>query len=113
MAATIAAWRHGVGETGKDSASRVAAYTRFRLAVRHRGSRPQRTWRAESPLLVATPKRKKSSNVTGNTNGGKNIISTFTAHDGDRIAARHQHNEHSHTITVSLSGSSYAIARST
>ena len=37
--------------------------------------------------LVATRKRKNRENLTGKTNGWKNILNTLTVHYGDRIAA--------------------------
>lgn len=60
---------------------------RFRRAVRHRGHFPNEQAALKVLYLVATQKRKNRSNMTGKTNGWKNILNTLTVHYGDRIAA--------------------------
>ena len=59
---------------------------RFRRAVRHRGHFPTEQAALKVLYLVATQKRKNRSNMTGKTNGWKNILNTLTVHYGDRIA---------------------------
>jgi transposase-like protein len=60
---------------------------RFRRAVRHRGHFPTEQAALKVLYLVATQKRKNRDNMTGKTNGWKNILNTLTIHYGDRIAA--------------------------
>ena len=60
---------------------------RFRRAVRHRGHFPNEQAALKVLYLVATQKRKNRENMTGKTNGWKNILNTLTVHYGDRIAA--------------------------
>jgi putative transposase len=60
---------------------------RFRRAVRHRGHFPNEQAALKVLYLVATQKRKNRENLTGKTNGWKNILNTLTLHYGDRIAA--------------------------
>jgi putative transposase len=59
---------------------------RFRRAVRHRGHFPNEQAALKVLYLVATQKRKNRSDMTGKTNGWKNILNTLTVHYGDRIA---------------------------
>ena len=60
---------------------------RFRRAVRHRGHFPTEQAALKVLYLVATQKRKNRSNMSGKTNGWKNILNTLTVHYGERIAA--------------------------
>ena len=59
---------------------------RFRRAVRHRGHFPNEQAALKVLYLVAIQKRKNRSDMTGKTNGWKNILNTLTVHYGDRIA---------------------------
>jgi putative transposase len=63
---------------------------RFRRAVRHRGHFPNEQAALKVLYLVATQRRKNRSNLTGKTNGWKQILNALTVHYGDRIAANHQ-----------------------
>jgi transposase-like protein len=60
---------------------------RFRRAVRHRGHFPNEQAALKVLYLVAPQKRVNRENMTGKTNGWKNILNTLHVHYGDRIAA--------------------------
>jgi transposase-like protein len=63
---------------------------RFRRAVRNRGHFPNEQAALKVLYLVANQKRKNRSNLTGKTNGWKQILNALTIHYGDRIGANHQ-----------------------
>jgi len=58
---------------------------RFRRAVRHRGHFPNEQAALKVLYLVATTRRKNRENLTGRTNGWKQILNALTVHYGDRI----------------------------
>jgi putative transposase len=58
---------------------------RFRRAVRHRGHFPNEQAALKVLYLVATTRRKNRENMTGRTNGWKQILNALTVHYGDRI----------------------------
>src|SRR5439155_17606496 len=63
---------------------------RFRRAVRHRGHFPNEQAAMKVLYLVAHQRRPNRTNLTGKTNGWKQILNALTVHYGDRIAANHQ-----------------------
>jgi transposase-like protein len=58
---------------------------RFRRTVRHRGHFPNEQAALKVLYLVATTRRKNRENMTGRTNGWKQILNALTVHYGDRI----------------------------
>lgn len=62
---------------------------RFRRAVRHRGHFPNEQAALKILYLVANQKRPNRTNLTGKTNGWKQILNALTVHYGDRIATNH------------------------
>lgn len=62
---------------------------RFRRAVRHRGHFPNEQAAMKVLYLVATTKRPNRENLTGKTNGWKQILNALTVHYGDRITTIH------------------------
>ena len=54
-------------------------------AVRHRGRFPNEQAALKVLYLVATTRRKNRENMTGRTNGWKQILNALTVHYGDRI----------------------------
>ena len=62
---------------------------RFRKAVRHRSHFPNEQAAMKVLYLVANQRRPNRTNLTGKTNGWKQILNALTVHYGDRIAANH------------------------
>jgi putative transposase len=62
---------------------------KFRRAVRHRGHFPNEQAALKVLYLVANQRRPNRTNLTGKTNGWKQILNALTIHYGDRIAANH------------------------
>src|SRR5438477_11858573 len=60
---------------------------RFRRAVRHRGHFPNEQAAMKVLYLVAHQRRPNRTNLTGKTNGWKQILNALTVHYGDRIDA--------------------------
>jgi len=59
--------------------------SRFRRAIRHRGHFPTEQAAMKVLWLVATKKTRNRSNLTGRTNGWKQILNTLSVHYGERI----------------------------
>lgn len=59
---------------------------RFRRAVRHRGHFPNEQSALKVLYLVATEHRPNRENLTGKTNGWKQVLNALTIHYGDRVS---------------------------
>ncbi len=78
---------------------------RFRRAVRHRGHFPNEQAALKVLYLVATTRRKNRENMTGRTNGWKQILNALTVHYGDRIpTTANDHHDHLHRKSDSSLG---------
>ena len=65
----------------------IGVWTKF--THRSKSSSPTRFTRVRGPRETrsGSQKRKNRQDLTGKTNGWKNILNTLTVHYGDRIAA--------------------------